>query len=343
MKTLIALGDSDTSSTLALSLTALGKSDPGLATNSDAAIEWINSNGGCDLLISEVYFTPLDGFSLRDALLPYLSDLKVIFTSPHDISPYVERLAGAPFLSQPITSESLAQALTELGIADESQAAPPAPTPKPIAAAAQPRPAAVAPKPAAAQPVAAAAPKPQATAAKPQAGVAATPKVAMKPVAKGAATPVAKAQTRPAAAPKAPALPPKPDLPPDEWVGKTLHHFTIEARIRDMETETFYRATQTNIGRPVILRVLKPSAAADPITLEKFMADARAKARVTHTLVTTVYERGEHEGVHYYSNEVVAAPTLEDVIENGRKIDAPTALQIIKTVERFSTSSTRNA
>ena len=325
MKTLIALGDSDTSSTLALSLTARGKSDTGLATNSDAAIEWINTNGGCDLLISEVYLTPLDGFSLRDALLPYLPDLKVIFTSPHDISPYVERLAGAPFLSQPITSESLAQALTELGIDDESQAAPPAPAPKPIAAAAQPRPAAVAPKPAAA-------PKPQAAAAKPQAGVAATPKAAMKPVAKDAATPVAKAQARPAAAPKAPALPPKPDLPPDEWVGKTLHHFTIEARIRDMETETFYRATQTNIGRPVILRVLKPSAAADPVILEKFMADARAKARVTHTLVTTVYERGEHEGIHYFSNEVVAAPTLEDVIENGRKIDAPTALQIIKTV-----------
>jgi formylglycine-generating enzyme required for sulfatase activity len=315
MKTLIALGDSDTASTLALSLTALGRSDPGLATNSDAAIEWINTNGGCDLLISEVYFTPLDGFSLRDALLPYLPDLKVIFTSPHDISPYVERLAGAPFLSQPITKESLIQAMTELGIAD----AP--------AAIAQPRPAAAAPKPASAQPVAA--PKPQAAAPRPQAGVAATPKVAMKPLAKGAATPVAKAQAKPAAAP---ALPLKPDLPPDEWVGKMLHHFTIEARIRDMETETFYRATQTNIGRPVILRVLKPSAAADPIALEKFMADARAKARVTHTLVTTVYERGEHEGLHYFSNEVVAAPTLEDVIENGRKIDAPTALQIIKTV-----------
>ena len=99
-----------------------------------------------------------------------------------------------------------------------------------------------------------------------------------------------------------------------------------------MENETLYRATQTNIGRPVILRVLKPAAAADPVILEKFMDDARAKARVTHTLVTTVYERGEHEGIHYYSNEVVAAPTLEDMIENGRKIDTPTALQIIKTV-----------
>ena len=167
--------------------------------------------------------------------------------------------------------------------------------------------------------------------AKPKAGVAAAPKAAAKPVAKGAA-PAAKAQAKPAAPAKAPALPPKPDLPPDELVGKTISHFVIEARIRDMENETFYRATQTNIGRPVILRVLKPAAAADPDIAAKFVNDARAKAKVTHTLVTTVYESGEHEGISFYSNEAVAAPNLEDMIENGRKIDTTTALQIIKSV-----------
>jgi formylglycine-generating enzyme required for sulfatase activity len=167
--------------------------------------------------------------------------------------------------------------------------------------------------------------------AKPKAGVAAAPKAAAKPVAKGAA-PAAKAQAKPAAPAKAPALPQKPDLPPDELVGKTISHFLIEARIRDMENETFYRATQTNIGRTVILRVLKPAAAADPVKAAKFMDDARAKAKVTHTLVTTVYESGQHEDISFYSNEAVAAPTLEDMIENGRKIDTTSALQIIKSV-----------
>ena len=115
-------------------------------------------------------------------------------------------------------------------------------------------------------------------------------------------------------------------------MGETIGHFVIEARIRDTENETFYRAKQTNIGRPVILRVLKPAAAADPARLTKFVEDARAKAKVTHTLVTTVYESGEHEGILFFSNEAVVAPTLEDMIENGRKIDTPTALQIIKSV-----------
>ena len=335
MKTLIALGDSEAASTLSQALNALGKPSSGLVADSDAVIEWINANGGCDLLISEVYFTPLDGFSLRDALIPYLPNLKTIFTSQHDISPYAERLGGSPFLQQPITPETLKQALKELGIAEETPAAlePPAAQPKPTAAA--PKPAAVgAPKPAAAaaKPQAAGAPKPAAVAAKPKAG--ATPaaaKPAAKPMAKGAA-PAAKAQAKPAGVAQVPALKLKPDLPPDEMVGKTIGHFVIEARIRDLQNETFYRATQTNIGRLVILRILKPDAATDPVKAAQFMDDARAKARVTHTLVTTVYESGEHEGVAFYSNEAVAAPTLEDMIDNERKIDTTTALQIIKSV-----------
>ena len=348
MKTLIALSDSGIASTLSQALVALGKPAPGVAADSDAVIEWINTNGGCDLLISEVYFAPLDGFSLRDALTPYLPDLKTIFTSQHDISPYVERLGGSPFLPQPITPETLKHALAELEIAEESAAAiePPAraptPAPAPTPAAAQPKPAAAPPEPAAAgapkpaaaaaKPQAAGAPKPAAVAAKPKAGaVAPAAMPAAKPMAKGAA-PAAKAQAKPAAAAKAPAIKLKPDLPPDEMVGKTIGHFSIEARIRDMENETFYRATQTNIGRPVILRVLKPAAAADPDIAANFVNDARAKAKVTHTLVTTVYESGEHEGVSFYSNEAVGAPTLEDMIENGRKIDTTTALQIIKSV-----------
>ena len=337
MKTLIALGDSDAASTLSQALDALGKPTSGLVADSDAVIEWINANGGCDLLISEVYFTPLDGFSLRDALIPYLPNLKTIFTSQHDISPYAERLGGSPFLPQPITPETLNHALKALGITEESPAAvePPAPAVQPKPTAAAPKPAVVgAPRPTAAtaKPQGASAPKPAAVAAKPKAVAApAAAKPAAKPATKGAA-PAAKAQAKPSGAPQAPALKLKPDLPPDAMVGKTIGQFAIEARIRDMENETFYRATQINIGRPAILRVLKPDAAANPAKAAKFMDDARAKAGVTHTLVTAVYGSGEHEGLPFYSNEAVAAPSLEDTIENGRKIDTSTALQIIKSV-----------
>ena len=307
MKTLVALSDPSVFSTLSQAIAALGESTPSLVADSDAVVEWINTHGGCDLLVSEVYLTPTDGFALRDALLPYLPDLKVIYTSPHDVSPYLDRFAGAPFLSQPITANALAEAFSSLGL----QAAPPVETtpaaPSPLST----------PKPSPR-------PVPSASAPKPRVAGAPTPQSkAAKPAAKPAA-PTAKAQAKSTGT--------SPDLPPDDLVGKTIGHYLIEARIRDLEFETFYRATQTNIGRQVILRILKPELVGDPAMAAKFMDDARARAKVTHTLVTTVYESGEHEGMPYSSNEFVPAPTLEDLIKSGQKINPVTPLEIVKSV-----------
>ncbi|MEI8293676.1 MAG: SUMF1/EgtB/PvdO family nonheme iron enzyme [bacterium] len=326
MKILVALGDSEAANSLSQILASLGRPASGLATDSDAVFAWINANGGCDLLISEVYFAHLDGFTVRDAIVPYLPDLQTIFTSQHDISPYADRLGGAPFLPQPINPETLAQTLTALGIAVDAPTSVATPVPPQANASATPAVKAQ-PKPAAA-PVGA--PQPKSAAVGPKASPAAAPKAAAKPVAKATAS---KAVAKPAtASPKTPPLPSKADLPPDEWVGKNLGHYAIEARIRELETETFYRAKQTNIGRPVILRVLKPAFSADPAHVTKFMDDARAKARVTHILVTAVYESGVQDGLAFYSNEAVPAPTLEDLIDNNRKIDTTTALQIVKSV-----------
>ncbi len=310
MKILVALSDPSVFSTLSQAIAALGESTPSFAADSDAVVEWINTNGGCDLLISEVYLTPTDGFALRDALLPYLPELKVIYTSQHDVSPYLDRFAGAPFLSQPITANALAEAFSTLGL----QAAP----------LVEPTPAAPSPRP-----------TPSASAPKPRvAGTPTSQSNAVKP-----AAPTAKAQA------KSPEL--SPDLPPDDLVGKTIGHYLIEARIRDLEIETFYRATQTNIGRQVILRILKPELAGDPAMAAKFMDDARARAKVTHTLVTTVYESGEHEGVPYSSNEFVPAPNLEDLIKSGQKINPVTTLEIVKSVgevfDFFNTSGIQRA
>jgi len=318
MKTLIALSDPGVFSTLSQAIVALGESTPSFVADSDAVVEWINTHGGCDLLISEVYLTPTDGFALRDALLPYLPELKVIYTSQHDVAPYLDRFAGAPFLSQPITANALAVAFSTLGL----QAAP---LVKPTPAAPSPQ---STPKPSPRPTASASAPKPRVAGASTPQSNAAQP-----------AAPTAKAQA------KSPEL--SPDLPPDDLVGKTIGHYLIEARIRDLEIETFYRATQTNIGRQVILRILKPELVGDSAMAAKFMDDARARAKVTHTLVTTVYESGEHEGIPFSSNEFVPAPTLEDLIKSGQKINPVTSLEIVKSVgevfDFFNTSGIQRA
>ncbi len=128
MKILVAFLEKPVAEAVSQAFADLGWPQPGIATTSDDAVEWINTAGGCDLLVCEVYLSPADGFALRDTVHPHLPGMKTIFSSAYDISPYVDRLDGAPFLAQPVTSDSLAACLRELfGETEQS----PAPAPQP--------------------------------------------------------------------------------------------------------------------------------------------------------------------------------------------------------------------
>ncbi|MBE2202713.1 MAG: response regulator, partial [Chthoniobacterales bacterium] len=183
MKILVVDDRPSAADMLAQSLQALGWTGAGFAINSDAAVEWINHHGGCDVLVTEVFLQPTDGLLLRETIQPHLPGMKTIFTSIHDVSPYASRMVGCEFLPAPLTPEVLDSALRRLtapvpSIPIVPRPAPTAtPAPKPTATpTASPRPAAT-PRPTAT-------PQPRPVAATP---VAATP-VAATPV---AATPVA--------------------------------------------------------------------------------------------------------------------------------------------------------
>ncbi|MFZ4774733.1 MAG: SUMF1/EgtB/PvdO family nonheme iron enzyme [Terrimicrobiaceae bacterium] len=197
MKILVVDGGPDVAAALAQSLNSLGWAGAGAATNSDEAVEWINQHGGCDILVTEVFLQPADGFTLRETIQPHLPGMKVIFTSVHDCSAYADRMTGCEFLPSPISPEALDAALRKLT------------APAPVAVAPEPPVTAVAPTPVAtAQPsaVAAVAQATPVATAQPRAVAAvaqATPVATAQPRAVAAvaqATPVATAQPRAVAA-----------------------------------------------------------------------------------------------------------------------------------------------
>jgi CheY-like chemotaxis protein len=300
MKILLASTDASASASLTESLRSLGLPEPGCVSDSNAAVDWINSHSGCDLLITEVYLAPMDGFALRDFLVQHLPDLKIAFTSVYDISPYADRLEGAPFIPQPCDTAFLRKVLETLIALPEAHQPPAAPSPTPVVTA----PVAVAK---------ASAPKPVVQAATPVAKVVRS--------SSQAATPVA----------KVPSTTPQPAAPPDPRVGTTLGNYLLEARIGATPTETLYRAKQTTVGRQVILRVLNTPESGDSSVAQRFMEDARAKAKVSHTLVTAVYEGGEQDGTAFCSGEFVAAPNLAMLAAQNKKLDGPTALKVLKS------------
>ena len=282
MKILVADNDPSALDSITSTLWQLGWPSPGKAESSDAAIEWINQNEGCDLLISEVYLSPADGFTLRETVQPHLPGMKTLFVSSHDISPYADRLAGCPFLPKPISIDSLREPLNAL-IGPSPNA--------PVIAESAPATAPVAVQP--------------------------SPSISTSTP---CLTPIAKPATAVS------------EHDPDELAGTTLGHFRIEAKIGDRETKVLYRAKQTNIDRSVVLYVLKREAAKNPEILNRFIADYRAKARISHLRVSSVYEAGEFNGLHFYTCENVASPTLQNLLDGGGSLDFKTALQIIKMV-----------
>jgi serine/threonine protein kinase len=95
-----------------------------------------------------------------------------------------------------------------------------------------------------------------------------------------------------------------------------------------------YRAEDTQLQRPVALKVLKPHLAEDAEARQRFLREARAAAALKNDHVVTIYQVGEDQGVPYLAMELMegmgldqwlkrgARPTLGDVLRIGREIAA---------------------
>jgi len=327
MKILVVDGAPGAAETLAKSLAARGWENAGFALSSDDAVEWINYHGGCDVLITEIYLQPADGFSLRETIQPHLPDLKTIFTSAHDASAHADRMAGCEFLTSPVDAAVL-DGFLKMWM--PSPAAP-APAVEPAAAvAAAPQARAVASAPAVR--AVAAAPQARAVAAAPAVrAVAAAPAVRAKAVAVAPpAAPRAVAPTAPKAVVAAAMPGLEIELPPDDLVGTAVGNYQIEARIGKGPMGPIYRARQTNIDRRVRLYLLDRATSADPAVVQKFLSNASAKAKVTNPVVIGLYEAGEEEGLYYYSCEYIPSRSIGQLRESGGTLDEATALSAIK-------------
>jgi serine/threonine-protein kinase len=67
----------------------------------------------------------------------------------------------------------------------------------------------------------------------------------------------------------------------------------------------------TNLQRAVAIKVLSPTAAAQPGFAERFRQEARLIANLHHPHIAQVYAFGEHAGAPYMVQELLPGPTLE--------------------------------
>ena len=100
-------------------------------------------------------------------------------------------------------------------------------------------------------------------------------------------------------------------------VGATIGHYRIEGVLGQGGMGVVYRATDTNLGRPVAIKVLS-SEVADADARRRFQREAQAASSLNHPAILTVHDAGEAEGQQYLVTELVDGGTLHTWTGTGR-------------------------
>jgi formylglycine-generating enzyme required for sulfatase activity/CheY-like chemotaxis protein len=262
-----------------------------VATTGEKALEHAMEWGALDVLVTEVIMEPMNGFTLRNKIDNRISGVRTIFISGYDLSGYAEFIGSAQVLSKPIVPDDLRDAVIRQPAPSADTAVVPAPV---LQSAPQTR----------------------------------TPPVPKVVAVGGAGAPQIKVPQSgtPVTAKAAPAA----GISGAGLVGQTLGNYKILRLLGEGKWGSVYEALQISMNRPVALKVLAPKLQQNPANKEQFIADARAKARVQHPLILSVYEAGEAGPYCYYTIEHVDGSNLPDYILKGGTVDDPLALQLIR-------------
>src|SRR5580698_3009740 len=78
-----------------------------------------------------------------------------------------------------------------------------------------------------------------------------------------------------------------------------------------------YRARDTVIGRPVVVKLLTSASSADPEAKARFLQEARVAGKIQHENIVRVFDFGEHEGRPFIVMEYLKGEDLRDAIRGG--------------------------
>ena len=112
-------------------------------------------------------------------------------------------------------------------------------------------------------------------------------------------------------------------------VGSRLGHYDVTALIGEGGMGQVYRATDTQLGRDVALKILPDAFAADPDRLARFQREAQVLASLNHSGIAAIYGIEKGDDTQALVLELVEGPTLADRIAKG-PIPLDEALSVAK-------------
>jgi serine/threonine protein kinase len=120
----------------------------------------------------------------------------------------------------------------------------------------------------------------------------------------------------------------------DPMIGKTLGQYRLLSKLGRGGKGVVYEAEDTRIGRRVALKVMAPEVIAAAESLQRFMREAKAAAKIEHPNVVTIYSVDEQNGTVFIAMSLVRGGSVQDKLSASGAMDAFEATRIVKSAAR---------
>lgn len=95
-----------------------------------------------------------------------------------------------------------------------------------------------------------------------------------------------------------------------------------------------YKAVQLSMGRPVAIKVLKPSLVKSDQQTERLRREAQLVGKLRHPNIVQGLDFGVSNGFHYFTMEYVEGESVRDLVEKHGPMKEKTALRIVTEVAK---------
>jgi serine/threonine protein kinase/regulation of enolase protein 1 (concanavalin A-like superfamily) len=97
-----------------------------------------------------------------------------------------------------------------------------------------------------------------------------------------------------------------------------LAHYRVRRLLGEGGMGLVFESQDTNLLRPVALKVIRPELAGSTQAAQRFLLEARAMASLKHDHIVTIYQVGQERGVPFLAMEYLQGMSLFRWLERGR-------------------------
>src|SRR5438045_5197625 len=124
-------------------------------------------------------------------------------------------------------------------------------------------------------------------------------------------------------------------------IGAKLGNYRILEQIGAGGQGTVYKATDTRLGRAVVIKVLPAELTVKESNVKRFEREARLASALDHPNICTIFDMDEHDGLHFIAMQYVEGRNVRQLC-NGRPLELDSALRIgIQVTDALATAHAR--